>query len=429
MQAKPAALLPNHAFYKLDSLIEKTTAEKASINRRGNLLETMKQFNRDVRCHKAGSVTLLAEESDDLWNLYNLLAIGDIVKSRTIRKVQKESLSRANTKTSRPTIVSLEITKVEYDAIGNELRITGRNSEENEVLQVEHCLRLYNVETYLMGCYHTLKISLNTEITLYKLDWDPVYFEQLEEAVNSIRRAEVAVLLIELGQARLYLLTVSLAKEVFLLQCDIPKNRNLPSGFERAKRSFFEKVIAGMLAHINFEFVQCIMIAGPGFIKDEFFTWMKKEANDKVYIPLLSKKDIIITAKASCVYKQALTEIMNKEEVKRVLTDTKAMLHIQALDKFYKMMQSSPDRISYGFEETYHAVEQGAVQTLMITNNLFRNLDVTTRKSYVALTEKAKLSRAEILIFSEMHVSGEQLDNLSGIAAILRFPVVELDSV
>jgi protein pelota len=33
----------------------------------------------------------------------------------------------------------------------------------------------------------------------------------------------------------------------------------------------------------------------------------------------------------------------------------------------------------------------------------------------------------EVFVFSAMHVSGEQLSKLTGIAAILRFPLTELE--
>lgn len=47
---------------------------------------------------------------------------------------------------------------------------------------------------------------------------------------------------------------------------------------------------------------------------------------------------------------------------------------------------------------------------------------------YVSLVESVKESgTATVLIFSSMHASGEQLGKLSGVAAILRFPMPDLD--
>ncbi len=46
---------------------------------------------------------------------------------------------------------------------------------------------------------------------------------------------------------------------------------------------------------------------------------------------------------------------------------------------------------------------------------------------YFALIDGVKALGGTILTFSSMHVSGEQLGRISGIAAILRFAVEDLD--
>ncbi len=49
------------------------------------------------------------------------------------------------------------------------------------------------------------------------------------------------------------------------------------------------------------------------------------------------------------------------------------------------------------------------------------------RKAYAALVDGVKDTGGDALILSGAHVSGEQLDQLSGIAAILRFPLPDLE--
>jgi protein pelota len=71
-------------------------------------------------------------------------------------------------------------------------------------------------------------------------------------------------------------------------------------------------------------------------------------------------------------------------------------------------------------------VSSGAIQTLLISDNLFRINSVEKRQRYVALVDGVVEAGGEALVFSSMHVSGEQLAQLSGIAAILRFPLDEL---
>jgi protein pelota len=60
-------------------------------------------------------------------------------------------------------------------------------------------------------------------------------------------------------------------------------------------------------------------------------------------------------------------------------------------------------------------------------DKLFRINNVAKRKKYADLVEGVREAGGEALLFSSMHISGEQLNNLSGIAAVLRFPLPELE--
>merc|ERR1712061_712941 len=93
------------------------------------------------------------------------------------------------------------------------------------------------------------------------------------------------------------------------------------------------------------------------------------------------------------------------------------------------MGKNEPDRICYGPKQVKEAVEKWAVSTLMVADSLFRNANVGTRRQYVELTENVKDAGSTVHIFSSQHVSGQQLAQLSGIAAVLRFPLPELEDI
>lgn len=50
------------------------------------------------------------------------------------------------------------------------------------------------------------------------------------------------------------------------------------------------------------------------------------------------------------------------------------------------------------------------------------------RKKWVGVVEDIRKGGGEVLIFSSIHESGKQLDQLTGVAAILKFPLPELES-
>jgi len=72
----------------------------------------------------------LDQESDDVWNIYNLLALGDFVTGTCHRKVKKEGtgLTKIENKTFTCTLL---VKSFQYDAENDSLRINGINAREN----------------------------------------------------------------------------------------------------------------------------------------------------------------------------------------------------------------------------------------------------------------------------------------------------------
>jgi protein pelota len=64
-----------------------------------------------------------------------------------------------------------------------------------------------------------------------------------------------------------------------------------------------------------------------------------------------------------------------------------------------------------------------------VTDELFRGKSVAQRKKFVKLFEKVREFGGKTLVFSSLHTSGEQLGQLTGIAAILTFPLPDLEDM
>jgi len=110
------------------------------------------------------------------------------------------------------------------------------------------------------------------------------------------------------------------------------------------------------------------------------------------------------------------------------LADTKAAGEVNALNRFYAMMKADPDRAFYGLSDIVAANERIAIQELFITDELFRSSDVKKRRQYIHLVESVRANSGTVQMFSTLHVSGEQLKQLGGLAAILRFPLPDIDA-
>lgn len=67
-----------------------------------------------------------------------------------------------------------------------------------------------------------------------------------------------------------------------------------------------------------------------------------------------------------------MKEVLADPAVVAKLSDTKASGEIRALNEFYDMMKTEQDRAVYGLKHVEYACERLAIQTLLLTDALFR---------------------------------------------------------
>ncbi|XP_042363279.1 protein pelota homolog [Plectropomus leopardus] len=373
----------------------------------------MKLLHKDIEKDNAGQVTLMPEEAEDMWHTYNLLQVGDSLRASTIRKVQTESTTGSVGSSRVRTTLTLSVETIDFDSQACQLRVKGTNIEENQYVK--------------MGAYHTIELELNRKFTLAKKSWDSVVLDRIEQACDATQKADVAAVVMQEGLANLVLVTPAMTLLRAKVEVTIPrKRRGSCTQHEKALERFYEAVMQAILRHINFDVVKCILVASPGFVKDQFITYLYKEAVRQDNKLLLENRPKFMLVHSSSGHKYSLKEILSDPTVTSRLSDTKAAGEVKALEDFYKMLQHESDRAFYGLAHVEKAADALAIDTLLISDKLFRHQDVPTRSRYVRLVDNVRDNGGNVRIFSSLHVSGEQLTQLSGVAAILRFPIADL---
>ena len=77
-----------------------------------------------------------------------------------------------------------------------------------------------------------------------------------------------------------------------------------------------------MLAQLNFPVLKCVIIASPGFVKDDFMKYVNGQmAADKC--PLNEHKGKFVLVHSVSGYKHSLNELLNDEALQHKLSDTK----------------------------------------------------------------------------------------------------------
>lgn len=374
------------------------------------------------------AVTFVPQDAEDLWYLYNLLSKGDVVQVVTTRNVKKggnAQVQKGKSKMEKVTLkLKLQLEDIDYIASEDGMRLSGKSLAANEYVP--------------LNSYHTAEVELNKDLTILKENWDSYDMSVLKDLCSVEKKADIGAVVLEEGVAHLCYVTDSMTVMQSKIEKSIPrKNRiNGTKDMEKAMQSFFKMITDTMIRNFDFERLRVILLASPGFIArslmDYIIDYCTKEAsnssgNSSVYHTILKNKSKFLVAHSLTGYLQGLQDVLNDPTTKKKLSDTKFSKELDVLEKFQQALNDDDDRAWYGEEEVTRALNMDAVRYLMLTDELFRNDDVETRRKFIALTELAKTNGAEVFIFSSLHETGIQLNQLTGIAVLLKYPVPDLD--
>ena len=151
-----------------------------------------------------------------------------------------------------------------------------------------------------------------------------------------------------------------------------------------------------------------IIVGGPGPTKYEFI--------DGDYITNELKKKIIAVKDLSYTEEFGLQELLEKSD--DVLGKEEVMAEKQIMTKFFEILSKKPNLVSYGKEQVKRALEYGAVDILLLSEDL----DEKTIEELEAIAQKMG---SETRIISTETREGVQLKDFGMIAAILRYEIQE----
>ncbi|KAK0537270.1 Translation factor pelota [Tilletia horrida] len=420
----------------------------------------MKITSRHIERDGSGRVTLIPEEDEDMYHLYNLIEPGDLVRAAAVRRVQSESNTGSIESHRVKLTLTIEVTKTAFDtsassappdpttadgaadaqgaaaanplnalggggagaggagaggaagADGVTLQVTGRVAEENHHVK--------------MGAYHTLDLEANRSLTITKDSWDSVHLERLGEASDVGQRAEVGAVVLGDGTAVVCILTEHMTVVRQRIDVSLPRKRKgIASATDKSLARFHAQVYTAVLKLLALPALRLVILASPGFIKDTVYEFLFAEGQkrgDKALIGGEARRKFL-RIHCNSPHLHSLMEVLRSPEVSAQLKDTKFAREGMLLDRFLRMLNTDELRAWYGEQHVALAAERGAVGTLLISDGLFRNADPNRRRKFVQLVEDVRKTGGEAAIFSSMHESGRQLNGLTGIAAILTYPL------
>jgi protein pelota len=326
-----------------------------------------------------GEIRLFPESIDDLWHLQHLITPGDLVFATTFRSVDTANDKlRPEKMEKRPIRLGIRIDRLEFSEHGVRLRLFGI---------IEHGIDI--------GAHHTLNIETGYEISVIKA-WRPMDRERIERSVKASVYGVIHILTIEEGEAELFRLRQFGPESVIAITAGSGK------GAETESRTGFFDLVLTYIADISGP----LIIAGPGFIKDDFIKRAKNLG--------CTAAERAVVVETRRIGRGAVQEVIGKGALDKLFDDLQLSREVRMMDEV--LMRISKDgAVTYGRAEVTRAIEFGAVEQVLIADSLLRDPEI------LKIIETAEAMRATVVILSSQFEPGERLVALGGIAALLRY--------
>jgi len=336
-----------------------------------------------------GIIKLKVDNADDLWHLSHIIENGDMLYGKTYRKEMKKNDKLRSEKLERvPVNLEIKTEKIEFSKDVMRLRVTGVITQGEEA-----------------GSYHTFNIEDNSIITITK-SWRNHQLERIERAVKDTLTPKVLIVCIEEGDSDFGVIAqygvdfpVSVSKSI--------AGKHEVSSRDKDKREFFGETAAKIIEFIDKYNLKNIIVAGPGFYKDEFMNYIKE------FQPGISAN--IITENVSTGGRAGVYECIKRGMVEKAQKDLRVSLETNVVEALFQAILKNEG--VYGLRAIERALEYGAIDKILIVDKFLKNTE------FEVITEKSRDQRATIYVISSEHDAGKKLEGIGGIGATLRFKI------
>jgi len=136
-------------------------------------------------------------------------------------------------------------------------------------------------------------------------------------------------------------------------------------------------------------------------------------------------KGKITLATCNATGKNAINEVLKRDEIRKVLKNERIIQEIALVDEVFEELGKDRN-VVYGLSEVRKAADVGAVKVLLVTDELIHNL--RQEEKYEPLDKiirTVEAAQGELHIITVEHEAGQRLAGITGIAAITRYKLYE----
>ena len=356
----------------------------------------MKIIEKNLR---QGFVKVVPSSDDDLWHLYNVIYKGDEVyaySSRAIKSDKEYSRPKSGERVSA--FIGVSVESVAWDKFLGKLRV--------------HGLIIHAPDIIPSGAHHTLNIALNQPATIVKKEWPKHLLDRLKRA----SKTEKPMLVLAIDDEGFALAET----RQFGVDIKVEERMKLPGKHEADKRSVatkeYFKRVANSLNQLWASRHNPIVIVGVGFVKNSFAKYLSEEETNMAK-SLLDVKSVN-NGGLGGIYEALRSGVLLKAAKQMRIVDETTIV-----EEAMRRLGKSESTITYGLEGVEKAVQIGAVEKLVLADTMLREAEEEQRLHLEKLMLEVEQHRGCITVVSTEHEAGAKLLALSGIIALLRFPI------
>jgi len=336
----------------------------------------------------AGEIKVLPETDDDIWHLYNVICVGDVIIASTVRRDEKaDDKLRAERAEKKRMTLGVRVEKIEYDQDGLRMRLLGTIEEGPQDI----------------GQHHTLMIEPGSPLRIRKARWKMTQIDRLEEAVKDTVKPRIVFVSLDQDEATVAVLRQYGLKEIVTV-------RSMRSGKqydEKGKPFDYHGEIISKLNAVATPDMPLVLL-GPGFEKEELaddIQRLPKGTFGTVYVQHTGQSGMV-----------GVNELIKSGLGAKILRESTVGTEMELVEEL--MTQISKDgNVTYGPSQVAAAADAGAVETLLVLDSVLREKDLDS------IVRAVESQRGRVIVVSGAHDAGKELASLGGMGALLRYKV------
>lgn len=346
--------------------------------------------------YKKGLLKLKILTLDDLWYLSHILRENDYLSGSTYRKIMYNEKEGDR----KRLYLKIKVEKIEFHEFSNVLRALGKIKKTSD-------------ENVPLGDYHSFNIKAGDVITIEKKKgWRNTDKNYLKRALKK-SGADLMIIACDWGDASFAFYHEYGLEYAGTLSEELGGKKEVKR-FEKNKKAFLKELLKTINTISKNRGVDKVLIGGASMITDS----LKKLIKDYDYI-----KDKNVLVRINYAGKNGVKELIEKGYVDKILSENVYSKQVNLVKKLLKRV-GKEGKATYGFKPVVEAVKLGAVKHLIITGDYVKKKRQEAEyKELDDLIQLVEDTGGEVHIIPSNTEHGENVDNLSGITALLRYKI------